>query len=56
VLVRGIAARADAGGVSGGVGGVFVPELFGETAGGASAGGAACAIEGFAAVIQVMPV
>ena len=32
VLVRGIAAPADAGGVGGGSGGVLVPELFGETA------------------------
>jgi hypothetical protein len=32
VLVRGVAARADAGGVGGGGGGVFVPELFAEAA------------------------
>jgi len=38
VLVRGIAARADAGGGGGRGGGVFVPELFGETAAWGSGG------------------
>ena len=44
--MRGIAAHADAGIKSGGSGGVFVPELFGETAAGGSGGRAAHRVNG----------
>jgi hypothetical protein len=44
--VRGIAARAYAGVESWGGGGVFVPELFGETAAGGSGGRAAHRVNG----------
>jgi hypothetical protein len=46
VLVRGIAVRADASGVSGRGGGLFVPELSGETAPGGPRGRGAHAIVG----------
>jgi hypothetical protein len=47
MLVRGIAARADAGDVRSGSGRVFVPELFGETAAGGSGGRAARGVNGW---------
>jgi hypothetical protein len=46
MLVRGIAARADAGGVGGGGGGVFVQELFGETVAGGWSGRAGQGVSG----------
>ena len=46
MLVRGIAAWPDAGGVGGGSGGVFVPELFGEAAAEGWSGAAARRVNG----------